>query len=183
MVATTSPGASAETVVQEQRLPQLLDDVARGALCASAAPGIPKPDDWYRDEDEDGLAWRSRSTGLFSVCAACPVRAACAEAALRQGEGSPRRGEEMVRAGMTGAQLHAARVAQTERLADARREDDRARSERLAIQDVAARLHGRLLLEQNAVPEYSNSRIRGLADDLAGLRAARRRRAGWNTAA
>jgi hypothetical protein len=186
MVATTTFPRSAEAAVQEQRLPQLLDDVAVGALCASPAPGIPEPDEWHRADGEQAPEWRKRRDGLVTVCAACPVRAACKESALRQGEGDgdPREINDLVRGGMTGLELHDARTEQADRLAAARIEDERAMREEREIRVLAGQLRNAALVHCDPRSAARvNGAVRAKADELRTARNARRARSGWSSAA
>lgn len=110
---------------QEQRLPQLQKEVAAGAWCASTGPEIPAPDDWFRRDGEPAYPWLRRRKQLVAACGACPVRAACEESALRQGDGVHPVGADMVRGGRTAMELHRARTKQASRLAAAVAEDER----------------------------------------------------------
>lgn len=175
---------SAVLAVQEQRLPQLLDAVKAGALCASTAPGIPDPDDWYPGDGESIVDWHPRREQLLTVCAACPVRAACEESALRQGEGGTRNDEDMVRGGRTGAELYTARAGQAVRLAAAQTEDRRALEEERELRRLAAQLRTLALVHRDSRSDGSvNERIRAKAAELQSVKAARRARSGWSTAA
>jgi WhiB family redox-sensing transcriptional regulator len=185
MVATTSLPRSAETAAQEQRLPQLLDEVMAGALCASRAPGIPEPDEWHRADGEPLLDWRRRRTDLLTVCAACPVRAACAESALRQGEGCARVVDDLVRGGMTGTELYEARTKQSARLAAAARADELVAAEEQHINRLAQQLRVLAVVDRAGAGENetANEHVRAKAAELHTARAARRARSGWTSAA
>jgi hypothetical protein len=186
MVAITTFPCSAEAAVQEQRLPQLLDDVAVGALCASPAPGIPEPDEWHRADGEQAPDWRKRRDGLVTVCAACPVRAACKESALRQGEGDgdPREINDFVRGGLTGLELYTARTEQADRLETARIEDERAMREERQIRLLATQLRNRTLVHfDSRSTTRMNDGVRAKADELRAALHARRSRSGWSSAA
>lgn len=132
-VATIQPWrAEADPAVlaaRAERLPQLLRTVAAGAWCASTGPGVPAPDDWQRRDGEYAASWLPRRMQLLKACAACPVRAACEESALRQGEGDPSPYLDMVRGGRTASELHAARVEQAGRLEAAAGADQQALKE------------------------------------------------------
>ncbi|MGW5353399.1 hypothetical protein ACWERV_23170 [Streptomyces sp. NPDC004031] len=170
--------------VQEQRLPQLLDATLAGALCASTAPGIPAAADWYRGDDEPAVEWEFRRKDLLSVCEACPVRAACEESALRQGEGSQRRYEDMVRGGRTGPELYQARQDQAGRLAVARTEDARAAREEKELHRLTVQLRLLTLKHRDSRSDsHVSSKIRETARELRAIRAARRSRSGWSNAA
>jgi len=170
--------------IQEQRLPQLLDTVARRALCASPAPGIPAPDDWYRGDGEPLIEWRRRRGQLLTVCAACPVRPACEESALRQGEGTDRADSDMVRGGRTAAELYDARTTQARRLDAAAEEDDRARREEQLLRTLMVRLREQALVHQTPKnTKQNNIEVRGTVQAIATVRTVRRGRAGWSSAA
>ena len=183
----TKPTKRAETdpailAAQQQRLPQLRATVNAGSMCSSKAPGIPAPDDWYRGDGEPIEDWRQRKAQLRAVCAACPVQPACEESALRQGEGSDRMTDDMVRAGRSGPELYAAREAQADRLTTAKKKDDQARSEEQALRVLFARLRAILPVEHTRLNrERNNTEIRTTIHEITGITTPRRARAGWNT--
>jgi WhiB family redox-sensing transcriptional regulator len=186
-VATTPTGraeiAPAVLAVQGQRLPQLLDTVAADARCATAAAAH-RPDDWFRGEGEPITEWRHRRKELLALCAACPVRAACKEAALRQGDGSYRTTDDMVRGGHTAAELYQARQKYAKRLAAARAEDQRAAREEKELQRLASELRRLALVHRDSRsdPRVSED-IRATTGELRAARHARRVRSGWSSAA
>jgi WhiB family redox-sensing transcriptional regulator len=186
-VATTPTGraeiAPAVLAVQDQRLPQLLDTVAAAARCATVA-AVVSPDDWFRGEGEPINKWRHRRKKLLAVCAACPVRAACEEAALRQKDGSDRATDDMVRGGHTAAELYAARLREAGRLAAAAEEDDRARHEEQQLRALAADLRVQFLAnDQPHNAAKHNRELRATVAQIASVRTARRVRARWSSAA
>jgi hypothetical protein len=172
--------------VREQRLPQLLDTVAAGALCASPAPGIPGQTEWHRGDGELADEWQARRASLVPVCAACPVQAACRESALRQGEGDgdPREINDFVRGGLTGLELYTARIEQADRLAAAAKEDARACLEERMLRALALSLRRQLLAhDQPHNAAKHNSEVRDTVAQITSVRAARRARTGWTSAA
>jgi WhiB family redox-sensing transcriptional regulator len=181
--ADLHPAVLAVLTARQQRLPQLLDAVDDAGLCTSQAPGKPAPDDWFRGDNEEALSWRRRAAHLQTVCATCPVRAACEEAALRQGEGSTRKDADMVRGGRTGPELYQARQHHAKRLAAARAEDERAAREEKELRRIARELRRLALVHRDS---RSDSRIsddiRETAQQLREARAARRARTGWTSA-
>jgi WhiB family redox-sensing transcriptional regulator len=180
---TPDPAVLAVLIAREQRLPQLLAAVDAGALCASKASGMPTPDDWFRGDGESALSWRPRTAHLQAVCAACPVRAACEESALRQGEGSNRKDADMVRGGRTGPELYQARQDHAERLAAARAEDERAEREEKELRRIAHELRQLALVHRDSrSASRVSADIRAKAQQLREARAARRARTGWTSA-
>jgi WhiB family transcriptional regulator, redox-sensing transcriptional regulator len=150
-----------------------------GALCGPDTPGSPAPDDWFRGDKENALIWRRRTAHLQTVCAACPVRAACEESALRQGEGSTRKDADMVRGGRTGRELYQARQKHAKRLEAARAEDERTAREEKELRRIASELRQLALVHRDS---RSDSRvsddIRAKAAQLREALAAHRARAG-----
>jgi len=164
--------------VIDQRLPQLLDTVKAGALCASRAPGIPEADDWYRGDKEPVLEWRRRKQALKAVCAACPVWRECRESALRQGEGSTRHDQDMVRGGLAAKDLVAMRTAQSDRLEAAAEADRQSADEEHELQRLW-RLLGTLTSgasDHGKANTSVNTRTRRTADQIQAIQSDRRAR-------
>ncbi|GAA2955309.1 hypothetical protein GCM10020227_23010 [Streptomyces flavovirens] len=162
--------------------------VDAGARCHGADID---PDLFFRADDEGLAAWRTRRTEAINLCTGCPVRAACEELALRDGDGRPD-ADEMVRAGLTGRELAAIRAAHTERLAaavDADRD-----TEGRQLDTLTTRLHTEAGTDPDsnrnggvrsmaARTAAQNDRLRTLATQIRQIRTARRARAGWGVAA
>ncbi|MGW8863336.1 WhiB family transcriptional regulator [[Kitasatospora] papulosa] len=160
--------------------------VDAGSHCATADPDL-----FFRADDEGLAAWRSRRTEAIRLCTGCPVRAACEELALRDGDGRPD-ADEMVRAGLTGRELAAIRAAHAERLTaavDADRDTEGRQLDTLTtrLQHEAAtnpdsnRNGGvRSIAARTAA---QNDRLRALSAQIRQIRTARRARAGWGVAA
>jgi WhiB family redox-sensing transcriptional regulator len=76
--------AAQDTPADRELAAQLIDQVlaaavSRGARCAD---GTLDPDEWFPVSTEAAAA-RREAAGAIAVCAACPVRGACLELALR----------------------------------------------------------------------------------------------------
>lgn len=160
--------------------------VDAGARCTNMDPEL-----WFRADDESDADWQTRRTTAQRICAGCPVRAACEELALRNGDGEPD-ADDLVRAGYTGPELAAVRDHQTDRLAlavDADRD-----TEGRQLDTLATELHDELAsnpdrkeagqrLSSDRAQAAQNNRLRVLADQIRQIRTARRARAGWGVAA
>ncbi|MEV5605728.1 WhiB family transcriptional regulator [Streptomyces sp. NPDC052299] len=149
------------------------------------------PDIWFRADREPADEWQARRTEAIRLCTGCPVRAACEELALRDGDGRASR-DDMVRAGLTGPELAAIRTAQAVRLAAAVRADRD--TEQRELHDLVAQVQrevtstldrtvegrrvppARAQAEQNVLVGMLTARIRE-------IRSARRARTGWEVAA
>ncbi|MCX4451546.1 WhiB family transcriptional regulator [Streptomyces sp. NBC_01789] len=149
------------------------------------------PDIWFRADDESDEEWQARRTQAIRLCTGCPVRAACEELALRDGDGRTD-ADDMVRAGLTGPELAAVRTAQAVRLAAANAADRD--TEQRELHDLVAQVQreaastldrkadgvrvptARTQAEQNVLVHMLTARIRE-------IRTARRARTGWEVAA
>ncbi|MFJ8848538.1 WhiB family transcriptional regulator [Streptomyces cyaneofuscatus] len=160
--------------------------VDAGATCTGMGLDV-----FFRADNETDIEWRPRRTAALRVCAGCPVRAACEELALRDGEGDPDT-DEIVRGGLTGPELAAARDAHAVRLAvavDADRDTEGSRLDALMAQrHVLATTSTERVRDGKRVPaavvqQEHNTRIRTLNLKIAQTRTARRARAGWGVAA
>ncbi|MFD3976188.1 WhiB family transcriptional regulator [Streptomyces cyaneofuscatus] len=165
--------------------------VLQAAVDAGAACTSIDIDAFFRIDGETDIEWAPRRTAALRTCAACPVRAACEELALRVGEGDPG-ADEIVRGGLTGPELAAARVAHAVRLAvavDADRDTEGSQLDMLMAQrHVVATTSTERVRDGKRVPaavvqQEHNVRIRSLSLQIAKVRTARRARAGWGVAA
>lgn len=159
--------------------------VDAGAACAGMGLDI-----FFRGDETD-VEWRPRRTTALRICAGCPVRAACEELALRDGEGDPE-ADEIVRGGLTGPELAAARDAHAVRLAvavDADRDTEGSRlnalmAERYALATTSTeRVRDGKRVPPTVIQREHNERIRTLNLEIAQTRTARRAQAGWVVAA
>ncbi|WP_327270782.1 WhiB family transcriptional regulator (plasmid) [Streptomyces sp. NBC_01218] len=160
--------------------------VDAGARCATADPDL-----FFRGDDELDTDWQARRSEAIRICTGCPMRAACEELALRNGEGEADT-DELVRAGLTGPELAAARDRQAVRLAAATAADrdtegqelDRLvaelRSEAITSPDSARYGTVRSTALRTAA---QTDRLRTLAAQIRQIRTARRTRTGWGVAA
>ncbi|MFI6728733.1 WhiB family transcriptional regulator [Streptomyces atratus] len=149
------------------------------------------PDLWFRGDNEAQITWQARRAGAIRFCTGCPVRAACAELALRDGDGNTRV-DDMVRGGLSGRELAAARTAQAGRLtaaAAADRDTEGRLLDGLTVKlrtQAGANPDGRRdggRIHQDETRAEQNRRIRALVDQIRQIRTARRARAGWGVAA
>ncbi|WP_328541091.1 WhiB family transcriptional regulator [Streptomyces sp. NBC_00344] len=160
--------------------------VDAGARCAGT-----DPDKFFRADGETYIEWQARRAEAIRFCSGCPMRAACEELALRDGDGDAQ-ADEMVRAGLTGQELAAVRAAQAERLTavvDADRDTEGRQLDALVTEFYAeacknpdsSRNGGarNSVLRQSAQTE----RMRSLAVQARTIRIARRARSGWGVAA
>ncbi|MFD5473368.1 WhiB family transcriptional regulator [Streptomyces sp. NPDC127105] len=146
------------------------------------------PDAFFRTDGEPQITWQARRTGAIRVCTGCPVRAACEELALRDGDGRADV-DDMVRGGLTGPELAAARARQADRLAAAIDADRDTEGQRL--DDLTAELQLTVLKNPDKAGGHRGSRgqaaqntqVRLLANQIREIRTARRARAGWKAAA
>ncbi|UTR83689.1 WhiB family transcriptional regulator [Streptomyces cavourensis] len=159
--------------------------VDAGSRCAGLDAGA-----WFRGDDEPAIDWRPRRDSAIRVCTGCPVRAACEELALRNGDGEPD-ADELVRAGLTGPELAAVREHQAERLAAAADLDRDTEGRRL--DDLLAQLHHEATKDPDhkagttrtiaACQTAQNTKVQALATQIRKIRTARRARTGWEKAA
>ncbi|WP_331741307.1 WhiB family transcriptional regulator (plasmid) [Streptomyces sp. NBC_01527] len=174
------------TQARHTRRAVLQSAVDAGARCATADPDL-----FFRTDGEPQITWQARRAAAIRVCTGCPVRAACEELALRNGDGN-HRVDDMVRGGLSGNELAAARAVQAARLAaavDADRDTEGRLLDDLAIElrtqvglnPDSRRNGGRLRHDENRTEQ--NLRIRALAASIRQIRTARRARAGWGVAA
>ncbi|WUT01716.1 WhiB family transcriptional regulator (plasmid) [Streptomyces sp. NBC_00708] len=160
--------------------------VDAGTRCNSVDPEL-----WFRADEEPDTEWHPRRAQAIRICTGCPVRAACEELALRDGDGQPD-ADDMVRAGLTGPELAAVRTVQAVRLAAAVAADRDTEQRELhdllaqvqseAVSTLDRKVDGvrvptaRVQAEQNVLVHMLTARIRE-------IRTARRARTGWEVAA
>ncbi|MFB7313168.1 WhiB family transcriptional regulator [Streptomyces sp. NPDC056192] len=174
------------TQARKTRRAVLQSAIDAGARCATADPDL-----WFRSDSEPQITWQARRVEAIQVCTGCPVRAACEELALRDGDGN-HHVDNMVGGGLSGTQLAAARTAKSDRLTAVVGADRD--TERRLLDDLAVELRtqaglnpdgrrngGRLRQGENQTEQ--NLRIRALAASIRQIRTVRRARAGWVVAA
>ncbi|WP_406409513.1 WhiB family transcriptional regulator [Streptomyces sp. NBC_01643] len=174
------------TQARHTRRAVLQSAIDAGARCATADPDL-----FFRADGEPQITWQARRAEAIRVCNGCPVRAACQELALRNGDGN-HRVDDMVRGGLSGTELAAARTAQANRLTaavDADRDTEGRLLDDLVIElrteaglNPDGRRNGGRLRQTEARTEQ-DLRIRALAASIRQIRTARRARAGWEVAA
>ncbi|MFI8200459.1 WhiB family transcriptional regulator [Streptomyces sp. NPDC085942] len=165
---------------QQSRRAVLQTAIDTGSRCAGG-----DLDHFFREDNETTVDWVLRRTDAIRVCASCPARAACEELVLRSGDGD-HQDDYMVRAGLTGPELAAARDDQAERLAAAVDLDRDTEGQRLDTLSVKLRrtaaatpsrgAEGRTEAEAQG---RQNTQVRELAARVGEIRSARRARAGW----
>ncbi|MEU9255732.1 WhiB family transcriptional regulator [Streptomyces sp. NPDC048270] len=172
-------GRDGNLIARQLRRPQLNQALGH-SVCHAVAPA---PDNFYqRDEEPDGDWRRRRAPTIRDHCAVCPVRAVCAERALRDDD------PYGVRGGLTQQKLALRLKAEHQRLTAARTEDTRAARDQTKrikaaaeVQDIAQQYVG------SSVP--AGKRAANTAATLAAvqrrdiLRRAHRADAGWTDAA
>ncbi|EYT77979.1 transcription factor WhiB [Streptomyces sp. Tu 6176] len=163
-------------------------DLQAAVDAAGACVGT-DPAAYFREDHEQQVVWQARRAEALRVCSACPVRAACEELALRDGDGRAAE-DDMVRGGLTGPELAAVRTHHAERLAAAIDADRDAEGQRLdalivQLQRTAVKNPDKASGHRTAsrAQAAQNSEVRLLADQIRQIRTARRARAGWEAAA
>ncbi|MFF8556548.1 WhiB family transcriptional regulator [Streptomyces sp. NPDC015501] len=169
---------------QQSRRAVLQTAIDTGSRCAGG-----DPDRFFRDDNETTVDWTLRSKDAIRVCAGCPARAACEELALRSGDGD-HQVDYMVRAGLTGPELAAAREDQAERLAAAVDLDQDTEGQYLDALSIKLRRtaaatpsRGAEGRTEAAAQGHQNAQVRELIARVREIRSARRVRAGWGVAA
>ncbi len=172
-------GHDGRIVAQQLRAPQLHRAVTH-SVCHTVKPDV---DNFYQDDGEPDTDWhRRRTRTVRDHCTVCPVRAACAELALRNDD------TVGIRGGLAPEKLHRRLLAEATRLERARAEDERAAREqqaRIAAAAEVQRLAGQYM--GTSVPtrrrEQNHQQISEAVQRRDELLAARRRAAGWAEAA
>ncbi|MGW7316114.1 WhiB family transcriptional regulator [Streptomyces sp. NPDC054865] len=176
------------TQARRTRRPVLQAAIDAGAKCAQADTD---PDLFFRADGEPPATWQAQRAEAIGFCHGCPVRAACEELALRDGDGNGRV-DDLVRGGRSGSELVALRELQAHRLAAAITADEASDQEWNKLTDLAVKLGHearRMPTRSGGMPHQAvllgqqNERIVELAAKLAVVRTARRARTGWEVAA
>ncbi|MFB7788315.1 WhiB family transcriptional regulator [Streptomyces vinaceus] len=171
---------------RRMRRPVLQAAIDAGARCTKADPDL-----FFRADGEPPATWQAQRAEAIGFCHGCPVRAACEELALRDGDGNDRV-DDLVRGGRSGYELVALRELQAQRLAAAIAADEASDQEWNMLQDLAVKLNRearRMPTRSGGMPHQAvllgqqNERIAELAAKLAVVRTARRARTGWEVAA
>lgn len=172
-------GHDGRLIAQQLRAPQLRRAVTH-SVCHTVQPDV---DNFYQDEGESEDDWQQRrARTVRDHCTVCPVRAACAELALRDDDTIG------VRGGLAPEELDSQLAAETTRLKRARAADERAaegQRARIAAGAELQRLSGQYL-GTSGKPEKrleNIENIRKASRHRAVLVAAHRRAAGWTAAA
>uniref|UniRef100_UPI002F9106A8 WhiB family transcriptional regulator n=1 Tax=Streptomyces virginiae TaxID=1961 RepID=UPI002F9106A8 len=174
------------TQARRMRRPVLQAAIDAGAKCVQADPDL-----FFRADGEPPATWQAQRAEAISFCHGCPVRAACEELALRDGDGNDRV-DDLVRGGRSGSELVALRELQVQRLAAAIAADEASDQEWKQLTGIAVELGceaRRMPTRSGGMPHQAvllrqqNERIVELAAKLAVVRTARRARNGWEVAA
>ncbi|MEV2264542.1 WhiB family transcriptional regulator [Streptomyces anulatus] len=147
------------------------------------------PEAYFRGDDESDTDWQPRRDNAIRICNGCPVRAACEELALRDGDGEPD-ADDMVRAGLTGPVLASVRDHQAVRLAVAVDHDRDTEGRHLDDLTIQLRIAATKNADKagpvrtaDAARTAQNTAVRELAAQVREIRSARRARTGWGVAA
>jgi WhiB family redox-sensing transcriptional regulator len=172
------------TQARQTRRAVLQAAVDTAVVCAGVDPDL-----FFRADHEQQITWQARRADAQRLCGICPVRAACEELALRDGDGRADV-DDMVRGGLTGPELAAVRAHQERRLAAAVEADRDVEGRRLDELTVELR---RAAIKnpdksgghrgQGKAQIAQNTEVRSLVDQISTIRSARRARAGWGVAA
>ncbi|TGB07398.1 WhiB family transcriptional regulator [Streptomyces sp. MZ04] len=172
-------GPDGDLVAPQLRAPQL-----RRALTQSVCHAVrPDVNDFYQEDGEPDDDWKQRrARTVRDHCAVCPVRAACTELALRDDD------TVGIRGGLVPEELERRLLAEPDRIAAARAEDEHAASSQQARIDAAAavqRLAGQYL--GGSVPADKREKNRLAITEALQRRdelfADHRRNVGWTEAA
>ncbi|MFJ8855667.1 WhiB family transcriptional regulator [Streptomyces sp. NPDC102437] len=149
------------------------------------------PNEFFRGDGESLITWQARRAEAIRICTSCPVRAACEELALRDGDGNSRV-DDMVRGGLSGTELAAVGAAQAVRLATVRAADRDTEGRQLddltsefyteAVKNPDSSRNGKSRRAADRAAAQKE-RLATLADQIRQIRTARRARAGWGVAA
>lgn len=166
-------------VAQELRTPHLRQTM-KYSVCLTANPDIGH---FYQEDGEPDTDWRRRrAQTVRGHCSVCPVRAACAELALREGD------TVGIRGGLAPEKLKRRLVMERDRLDQALAEDQRAaqrQQARIAAAREVQRLAGQYL-GTSGKPEKRQENIENIREAARHrdeLVADHRRSAGWTVAA
>ncbi|WP_405546597.1 WhiB family transcriptional regulator (plasmid) [Streptomyces goshikiensis] len=174
------------TQARQMRRPVLQAAIDAGARCTKVDPDL-----FFRADGEPPATWQAQRAVAIRFCHGCPVRTACEELALRDGDGNSRV-DDMVRGGRSGYELVALRELQAQRLAAAITADEASGQKWKKLIGLAVELSGearRMPTRSGGMPHQAelqrrqNQRITKLAAKIAVVRAARRARTGWEVAA
>ncbi|MEU0214098.1 WhiB family transcriptional regulator [Streptomyces sp. NPDC006265] len=172
-------GHDGRLIAQQLRAPQLRRSLTH-SVCYTVQPDV---DNFYQEDGEPDADWQQRrARTVRDHCTVCPVRAACAELALRDEDTAG------VRGGLAPDELDSRLAAETTRLKRARAADERAaegQRARIAAGAELQRLCGQYL-GASGKPEKrleNIENIRKAARNRDELVAAHRRAAGWTGAA
>lgn len=166
-------------IAQELRTPQLRQTM-KYSVCLTADPDIRH---FYQEDEEPDSDWRRRrAQTVRDHCSVCPVRAACAELALREGD------TVGIRGGLHPEKLKRRRAMERDRLDQALAEDQRAaerQQARIAASREVQRLAGQYLGTSGRPEKRSENieNIRQAARQRDELVTSHRLSAGWTTAA
>ncbi|WP_240801760.1 WhiB family transcriptional regulator [Streptomyces sp. A1136] len=174
------------TQARRMRRPVLQAAIDAGAKCVQADPDL-----FFRADGEPASTWQAQRAEAIRFCHGCPVRSACEELALRDGDGNDRI-DDLVRGGRSGSELATLRVLQAQRLKAAITADEASDQEWSELATLAVELGSearRMPTRSGGMPHQAellsqqNERIAELAAKLAVVRTARRARTGWEVAA
>ncbi|MFJ8017410.1 WhiB family transcriptional regulator [Streptomyces sp. NPDC096339] len=174
------------TQARRMRRPVLQAAIEVSAKCVQADPDL-----FFRADGEPPATWQAQRAEAIRFCHGCPVRAACEELALRDGDGNPRV-DDLVRGGKSGYELVALRKLQAQRLAAAITADEASDMQWNKLTGLVVELKmeaGKTPAKGSGVPrqaesqERQNQRIRKLVAQINAIRTARRASTGWEVAA
>ncbi|MCG7524042.1 WhiB family transcriptional regulator [Streptomyces sp. OfavH-34-F] len=172
-------GHDGNLIARRLRRPQLRQALEH-SVCHAVAPD---PDCFYQGDEEPDSNWRRRRAATIrDHCAICPVRAACAELALRDDD------PHGVRGGLTQHKLALRLKTEHERLATARADDTRAARDQNELIQAATDVQ-RIAQQYMGSSVPAGKRAENKAAILSAverrdtLRLAHRAQAGWEEAA
>lgn len=171
-------GHDGRLIAHQLRVPQLRQAMNR-SVCHAVQPDI---DSFFQEDGETDADWKQRRTRTVrDHCTVCPVRAACAELALRNGDTAG------VRGGLDPQKLDRRLAAEASRLERARAADEQAGEEqraRFAAGAEVLRLTGQYLGTGQPEKRRENvEKMREAARRRDELVTAHRLTAGWTAAA
>ncbi|MDH6522478.1 WhiB family transcriptional regulator [Streptomyces sp. SAI-090] len=172
-------GHDGRAIAQQLRRPGLVRALTF-SVCHSARPDT---DRFYQDDEEEAAQWRRRRTQTIrDHCAVCPVRAACAELALRDED------VHGVRGGLPEEKLALRLATDADRLGKARAADDRVERLRSVRLDAEREVHRVALMHTGgSVPAAkraeNNDEVRTAVQQRDAAKKAHRTENGWTVAA